>query len=420
VPQCPFAIEYDAVVLDDIRLAVVDAFFSLPRGGAEIGGVLFGRFEGGAVHVRAHARLDCEHAFGPSFTLSAGDHGRFAALVAAAAGGLEPVGWYHSHTRSEIFLSEADVAIHERYFPLPWQVALVLRPFTFKPARAGFFFREPDGGMRAEASYEEFEIQPLAVRPAPAHTAEPERPAPVPVPAPEPAPLPEPAPAPAPEPEPPPPATPVEIRLSYLEETGRKRRFPWLLAWLAAGLALGVAAFETRTEWLRYLPTSSPQAPPPPVSAGLAVADTDGQLQIRWDRTSKSVTEAREGLLEISEATGKSAVQLDPARIRAGSFTYGRQTERVDVKLSLRQPNGSQVQEFATFMGKLPAAQAAPAEDPRLRAERDALSEEVSRLKKDLNVQTVRSKRLEDALENLRKVNQRDQLRRLENQSRTP
>ena len=34
--------EYPARVLDDIRLAVVDAFFSLPRGGAEIGGILLG------------------------------------------------------------------------------------------------------------------------------------------------------------------------------------------------------------------------------------------------------------------------------------------------------------------------------------------------------------------------------------------
>jgi len=41
-PACPFAIGYPARVLDDIRLAVVDAFFSLPRGGAEIGGILLG------------------------------------------------------------------------------------------------------------------------------------------------------------------------------------------------------------------------------------------------------------------------------------------------------------------------------------------------------------------------------------------
>ena len=41
--ECPFTIEYSTRVLDDVRLAVMDAFFSLPRGGAEIGGILLGR-----------------------------------------------------------------------------------------------------------------------------------------------------------------------------------------------------------------------------------------------------------------------------------------------------------------------------------------------------------------------------------------
>src|SRR5436190_1502120 len=47
VPQCGFTIEYTPLVIDDIRLAVVDAFFSLPRGGAEIGGILLGTYEKG-------------------------------------------------------------------------------------------------------------------------------------------------------------------------------------------------------------------------------------------------------------------------------------------------------------------------------------------------------------------------------------
>ena len=52
-------------VLDDIRLAVVDAFFSLPRGGAEIGGILLGRRERDRVIITDSAALECEHAFGP-------------------------------------------------------------------------------------------------------------------------------------------------------------------------------------------------------------------------------------------------------------------------------------------------------------------------------------------------------------------
>ena len=176
VPQCPFRIEYVPRVLDDIRLAVVDAFFSLPRGGAEIGGVLLGRLEDMRLVISDYLPLDCEHAFGPSFTLSQNDEAALRELLARRptngdgnghGNGSLPVGWYHSHTRSEIFLSEADQDIHRRYFSEPWQVALVLKPHTFHPMRGGFFFREPDGTMHAAASYQEFEVEPLPVRPLP-------------------------------------------------------------------------------------------------------------------------------------------------------------------------------------------------------------------------------------------------------------
>src|SRR5690349_3408927 len=105
-PQCPFSIEYAPRVIDDIRLAIVDAFFSLPRGGAEIGGILLGRQEGDRLSILDYAALDCEHAHGPSFTLSANDEQRLKELLASVRSeipGVYPVGWYHSHTRSEIF-----------------------------------------------------------------------------------------------------------------------------------------------------------------------------------------------------------------------------------------------------------------------------------------------------------------------------
>src|SRR5262245_54031910 len=149
---CPFRVEYAPRVLDDIRLAVMDAFFSLPRGGAEIGGILLGHRPGNRLLITDYAPLPCEHAHGPGFTLSPNDEEKLRKLMARARvdfPGLEPVGWYHSHTRSEIFLSEADLAVQEKFFPEPWQVALVLKPHTFLPMRAGFFFREAEGGIHS-------------------------------------------------------------------------------------------------------------------------------------------------------------------------------------------------------------------------------------------------------------------------------
>ena len=165
-PQCPFSIEYSRKALDDIRLAVVDAFFSMPRGGAEIGGVLLGRFDGRGLQILDYAPLECEHAFGPAFTLSAKDQARLTELITELShrpGNLQPVGWYHSHTRSEICLSPEDLEIHTHFFPEHWQVALVLRPSTLHPTQAGFFFREADGSIHAGSSYQDFtlEAQPV-------------------------------------------------------------------------------------------------------------------------------------------------------------------------------------------------------------------------------------------------------------------
>lgn len=169
-PQCPFVIEYSRKALDDIRLAVVDAFFSLPRGGAEIGGLLLGKFEDQRLQILDYTPLECEHAFGPAFTLSDKDQARLAERLAEAQnrpGDLKPVGWYHSHTRSEIALCDADLEIQNRYFPERWQVALVLRPSTLQPTQAGFFFRELDGSIHSQNSYREFVLEALPVQQLP-------------------------------------------------------------------------------------------------------------------------------------------------------------------------------------------------------------------------------------------------------------
>jgi proteasome lid subunit RPN8/RPN11 len=170
VPECPFTIETSARVMDDIRLAVTDAFFSLPRGGAEIGGILLGSHNGDKLEIGGYAALDCEHAFGPSFQLSPADEERLTQLAAAhdSGGGMRPVGWYHSHTRSEIFLTDADLGIYRRFFPEAWQVALVLRPHTFEPTRYGFFFRQADGAVYARASRREVQLEALPMRQVPA------------------------------------------------------------------------------------------------------------------------------------------------------------------------------------------------------------------------------------------------------------
>ncbi|MFN7996482.1 MAG: hypothetical protein U0Q18_22915 [Bryobacteraceae bacterium] len=177
-PGHPVRIEYSGPVLDEIRIAAVNGYHLVPRGGIETGGVLFGRCDGPVVRILAWRPIECTHAMGPSFVLSPSDEAGLANLLKSwredpELAGMEPVGWYHSHTRSEIFLTDLDLKLHDQYFPQPWQVALVIRPASFSPTRAGFFFREGGGSIHAEASYREFPLLPYRGTPPTAQPAVP-------------------------------------------------------------------------------------------------------------------------------------------------------------------------------------------------------------------------------------------------------
>jgi proteasome lid subunit RPN8/RPN11 len=162
-PLCPFTIEFAPAKLDEIRIAVMDNFYVVPHGGVEIGGVLFGKREDGHLVIQDYRKIETEYLTGPSFRLSENDHSGLRTLLQETKFSdpdLRPVGWFHSHTRSGIHLSDSDLGIYHKYFPEPWQVAMVLKPDTFGTIRAGYFFRQTGGLVKADAAVDEFFLKP--------------------------------------------------------------------------------------------------------------------------------------------------------------------------------------------------------------------------------------------------------------------
>jgi proteasome lid subunit RPN8/RPN11 len=481
VPQCPFTIECSVRTLDDIRLVVTDAFFSLARGGLEVGGILLGTYDGSRVSVLEYAPLDCEHAYGPTFNISPNDRAQMRQLLASAPAdhpGLQVVGWYHSHTRNAIFLSEEDLDLYDRYFPEPWQIALVFKPHTFDPARVGLFFREANGTVSSKESYQEITLEPLPAQkipmPPPAAPpiskpiADPPRkrasrrssqleleitaePAPAdPEPLPMDPPVVEPIPAPAamqmPEPEPAPPPPPpivekelplrfrprpepepereperpiVEPRLPAFaiepEPTGRGKIVAWIVLGAAATLAILFGALKTREMWIPKLTTAARppvEVPLPPPSMGLKAVDRDGQLEIDWDRLSLLIRQGTSARLEISDgSTAPQSIPLDGAHLQAGIFTYGRQSEKVDVKLIVRNSEGKEAVEATTYIGKLPDRKPLEESEESKKA-REAIAAQAAKLKADLNFQAAKTRKLEKQLQELRQQQQK----RMQNQ----
>jgi len=163
VAESPISIEYSLVVIEEIRHEVAEGFQRLSRGGIEVGGFCTARATGRTVRVLAMRPIACEHARGPAFLLSDKDRVALNEQVLRDKDephleGLISVGWFLSHTRSEIALTDSDLEIYSIFFPAPWQVTLVIRPGRGGSMRAGFFVREADGHGedRAELSRIQF------------------------------------------------------------------------------------------------------------------------------------------------------------------------------------------------------------------------------------------------------------------------
>jgi proteasome lid subunit RPN8/RPN11 len=351
--------------LESIRIAVSEAFFSVPRGGAEIGGILLGKWELGRLTISSYKPLDCEHAFGPSFTVSPRDRAQLTELITSINASCEQVaGWYHSLTRSHTFLSEADRRIHREFFPEPRQVALVLRPDTLLSTRAGFFFRDVGGTMRTESPCLEFSVEPLEPKPASdaaqglagrrlqekrqwtrrSHSRDSD-------------PVASQSLARSTD------TTNAEALARFLDpQPPAPRRFPKILIPLFKAAMVCAAASSKRDLWIpRAMANTRPAQPAvqqsaaPAPTPGLNTVDLDGQYQIRWNRDSPAVAHATDGVLRVKGgAPSAEQIALDRDHLLSGVFTVARQSERVDVSLQLNQPAGQAVREVTSFIGNCP------------------------------------------------------------------
>jgi proteasome lid subunit RPN8/RPN11 len=411
VAASPLTIEYSLVVIEEIRHEVAEGFQKLSRGGIEVGGLLYGVHEGQTVRIMAIRPMACEHAGGPTFRLSERDRAALHEQLRQdqADSRLEDlvlVGWYVSHTRTEVTLTESDQEIFSSFFAQTWQVTLVVRPSRGGNMRAGFFLREADGTINATQSYLEFsfpdrlagvfehhrgmaaEQQPPPERRFPLRTATPPiapatdaRPPQAPVATSSPASsnltslFGEPAPA----------APPVDSAPAGWSEAKSGKKWIWLVAALivVAGLAI--------SGWRYLAPGSTNEA------IGLSVLERDGQLDIEWNRQAAPVAKAVYGMLEIADGQQTRTIPLQPADLALGKFSYKRENGDIQVRMIVDQPDGEKVQEASRFLGP-PPTKAQDDELKTLQQRKDELEAEVGRLKQTNSDQAQRIQQLERTL----------------------
>jgi hypothetical protein len=422
----PVTIDYSLVVVEEIRHEVAEGFQKLSRGGIEVGGLLYGVHEGHTVRIMAIRPAVCEHAGGPTFRLSERDRVALHEQIRqdqadSRLDDMVCVGWYVSHTRTEITLTESDQEIFSSFFAQPWQVTLVVRPSRGGNMRAGFFVWEPDGTVKASQSYLEFSFPDRlaavfdhrgdhrtdhrgeqrgsfaererqvtehrahrAARPPAVPAQEIQRDIPRSGPASshltslfgEPVAV-KPA-APAPE--------PVESAQPALAKTssGKKKWF-WLVAALIVIAGLAVAGARFLASGLTH------------ETIALSVLEREGQLDIEWNRQATPVSRAVGGALEIADGQQTRTIPLKPGDLALGKFSYKRDTGDIQVRMIVDQPDGRKVQEASRFLGPAPP-KANDDELKTLQQRKDELDAEVDRLKQSNDQQAQRIQQLERTL----------------------
>jgi len=119
-------------VVDRLGQTVQTGCKSLSRRGLEVGGFLLGRARGRrgsvVVEVEDFEPLECEHAVGPSYLLSANDRQELKKRIRGRKrlSGLSIVGFYRSHTRKEFAVTLEDVDVMAAYFSKPSMVFLLI------------------------------------------------------------------------------------------------------------------------------------------------------------------------------------------------------------------------------------------------------------------------------------------------------
>jgi hypothetical protein len=371
VAEHPLAVECPWVVLEEINGAVQDGFRRLSRGGVEVGGILFGRKTDTVVRIMAWRPMICEHSRGPAFFLSNNDKQKLMEQLEAAGRDpqlqvLEPVGWFVSHTRAGLTMTEEDLEVFARYFPESWQLTLVYNPNRQGSTRAGFFVRDASGKVRGDATYREFTVSN-------ARSPKAETPSAIPVDA----------------------RTPQSIRKrdrpSVAPATssfaGHRR-----VALAALILLLGAFALFAVPR-LRTTPVS--QDP-----LQLKLLDAQGQLRVEWNRGSGILAQADSASLVIADGGPLPPIALDKETLQTGSVTYARLSEDVSVRLVVQRRGQPPYQEVARYVGS-PVPRIETKEMLAAREGRAKMLSEAQRLREELLLESKRMRDIEKTVKRL-------------------
>lgn len=350
-------------------------FGAVPKRGAEVGGILIGRVETAphlTVYIEDYEEVQIEYKFGPSYQLSPKDEGALREACMhwqpAPDNPQRLIGFFRSHTREGLSLTDDDLLMFGIHFADPTNIALLIKPSGTGMSKAGFHFYE-DGRPQA-TTYLEFPFRrqaldgsdtgnirgsrPLIDRGGPRRRRQ------------DPA-----SPLPAGSSsdldarrerlaDPPPPLALLSEPDPLLEYTSPARThggpiyaeqksgswiwIPLLFVFLLIGLLLGFQAAGAMAG-----------REPDPLSLDLRVEQAKDSLSVIWNRRSPAARRTQKGVLEITEGTSTRRVNLDAQQIQAGRVIYHNGSKHVGFRLELHPTETLTISESLDWRGDEPS-----------------------------------------------------------------
>lgn len=328
---------------------IIHAYKSIPRRGAEAGGLICGELHP-KLRITSFVPVKIEYRFGPTYRFSLTDKTIFQkAIDEEKAAGRQVIGWYRSHTRQQTEgLTAEDRELTSLFFPGAESVFLLCFPdaeyningrfhlwtngrneLVTSQALGRFSMLEEalESGEREEPVRET--LRELARETAPARASEPE----------------------------PAPAGPQRVaRLRHVEPpipvpvaapafTSVPAVVPGASPATRAGMVvlslvlLAAAVFVFRSQF-SALPDATVHANS--MGLGMKVDRQGSALLMNWDRQSAAVLEATEATFTITQGTQIKVLKLSPGELHNGGILYTPHgDEDVQVELALHGPGGN-------------------------------------------------------------------------------
>jgi len=343
----------------------------LPRGGAEIGGLLVGpkSREHGLV-VDAIVPLPIEYKFGPSMKMSDSDFAKLAELVESAQSDPEKavVGFYRSQTRKNETFRETDrqicAAIEKTHtsFADDFLCYFVVAPIS-RAEKLAHVWMKKDADW--EYSQSLLRANTLPSVPAPPPTVSRDK-----------------VPVETPSLETPysgvPPATTGPVFFDFpVPEIAPSRRpgkkFYSTLAIFVATFVISAAGMGGYNAYEAMLKNraaaaeaaaTAAQASVPPLRMGFSAAHENGLWKLSWDRGTMDVLKPSGAVLDIKDGANQQQIHLTPSDLSSGTIFYTSRSGDLSFSLQLEGAGSTPLEEHVRILEGPPAAPETAATNP--------------------------------------------------------